>query len=85
MVTKISLNFADLRDNTSSESHFEPMAVMEHTGNMTRDGDGQGHYICDVKFKETKTWYRTNDNNNPVPISSQSVTKNAVVILYKRK
>ena len=54
-------------------------------GNMTSDGDGQGHYICDVKSHKSKTWFRTNDNENPVPIPLHNVTKNAVVILYKRK
>jgi hypothetical protein len=50
---------------------------------MTTDGDAQGHYICDVKWKESETWFRTNDNMIPIPILSQNVTKNAVVILYK--
>ena len=54
-------------------------------GNMTSDGDGQGHYICDVKYNKSKTWFRTNDNKNTIPISLHNVTKNAVVILYKRK
>ena len=58
---------------------------MRDEGTMTRDGDGQGHYICDVKCGETKTWFRTDDNTSPVQISPHSVTKNAVVILYKRK
>ena len=53
-------------------------------GNMTSDGDGQGHYICDVKSHKSKTWFRTNDNENPVPIALHNVTKNAVIILYKR-
>ena len=78
-------NCVDLRDKSSSEAQFEPLAVIDHKGTMTSDGDGQGHYICDVKSKETNTWFRTNDNMKPVPISSHSVTKNAVVVLYKRK
>ena len=52
---------------------------------MTSDGDGQGHYICDVKCSQTKFWFRTNDNMDPFPINHESVTENAVVILYKRK
>ena len=30
----------------------------------TRDGDGQGRYICDVKWKDSEYvgWFRTNDN-----------------------
>ena len=73
------------RDKTKSEACFEPLAVIEHRGSMTRDGEGQGHYICDIKSSISKTWYRTNDNNDPIPISKGSVTKNGVVILYKQK
>ena len=47
--------------------------------------DGQGHYVCDVKCSQSKTWFRTNDNMVPIPINLHSVTKKAVVILYKRK
>ena len=75
----------DSRDKSLSEGQFEAIAVIEHEGTMTGDGDGQGHYICDVKCSKSETWFRTNDNTSPVQISSRSVTKNAVVILYKRK
>ena len=69
------------------EAHFEALAVIEHSDTMTNDGDGQGHYICDVKCSQSKAWFRTNDNMVPVPvpINLDSVTKYAVVILYKRK
>ena len=59
--------------------------MIEHRGSMTRDGEGQGHYICDVKSNISKTWHRTNDNNDPISISRGCVTKNGVVILYKQK
>ena len=51
---------------------------------MTRDGEGQGHYICDVKQGSTQTWYKTNDNESPIPVSINNVTKCAIVILYKQ-
>ena len=73
------------RDKTKSEAWFEPLAVIEHRGSMTRDGEGQGHYICDVKSNISKTWHRTNDNNDPISISRGCVTKNGVVVLYKQK
>ena len=38
-------DFVILRAKSSSEAHFEPMAVIEHEGTMTSDGDGHGHYI----------------------------------------
>ena len=51
---------------------------------MTEKGEGQGHYICDIKNKEDQLWYRTNDNHNPVPISINNVTKHPVVVLFKK-
>ena len=74
-----------LRDRSRSEGEFEVLAVIEHEGNMTEDGDGQGHYICDVKCKQSNSWFKTNDNANPLPIYLQNVTKYGVVILYKKK
>ena len=73
------------RDRSRSGASFEALAVIEHSGDMTSDGDGQGHYICDIKSSTSKTWFRTNDNKVPVPISIDSVTKNGIVILYKKK
>ena len=51
---------------------------------MTADGDAQGHYICDVKLRDSDKWFRTNDNKSPVPILKENVTKNGVVILFQR-
>ena len=63
---------------------YEPIAVIQHQGSMTSDGEGEGHYICDVKWKDCKSWFRTNDNCIPISIMSENVTKNAVVIIYRR-
>ena len=51
---------------------------------MTGDGEGQGHYICDVKLRNSSTWFKTNDNCIPVQILPQDVTKSGVVILLRR-
>ena len=75
----------NFRDKSRSVANFEALAVIEHQGNITRDGEGQGHYLCDIKSSKTNTWFRTNDNNVPLPISTDNVTKNGVVILYKKK
>ena len=79
------ITFFFIRDQSRTEAEFEALAVIEHAGNMTSDGDGQGHYICDIKCSQSKAWFRTNDNLDPVPINLHSVTKRAVVVLYKRK
>ena len=63
---------------------YEPIAVIQHQGSMTSDGEGEGHYICDVKWKDYKSWFRTNDNCIPISIMPENVTKNAVVIINRR-
>ena len=52
---------------------------------MTSDGEGVGHYICDVKSKDKDMWFQTNDNQIPVSISANEVTQSPVVVLYKKK
>ena len=73
-----------LRDERGLDANYEAIAVIEHQGSMTRDQEGQGHFICDVKHTGSDIWYRTNDNHNPTPVSCNNVTKKAIVILYKR-
>ena len=66
------------------EGAYEAIAVIQHEGDIAKDGETQGHYICDIKWKCSSTWYRTNDNLIPMSISVQDVTKKGVIILYKR-
>ena len=66
------------------ESTFEAVALIEHQGQMTSDGEGQGHYICDIKTKDDY-WLRTNYNKLPVPVSQNNVSKKSAVVLYKKK
>ena len=72
------------RDDVGCMGIFEAIAIIDHQGQMTRDGEGQGHYRCDVKQNGTQDWYQTNDNNEPVPILIDNVTKKAVVVLYSK-
>ena len=58
--------------------------MVEHQGRISEDGETQGHYICDLEDKETSAWFRTNDNQMSIPISLTEVTKNPVVILYRK-
>ena len=67
------------------EAIFETLAVIEHSGTMTKDGEGQGHYICDVKCSSTREWFRTNDNREAERIDYEEVTKKATVVLYKKR
>ena len=82
-----SMNFYKVkyfRDKSGEVARFEPIALVEHQGYMSDEGQTQGHYICDLKDIESKTWFRSNDNQNPIPISLTNVTKKPVVVLYKK-
>ena len=50
---------------------------------MTTDGEGQGHYRCDVKTKHGQ-WYKTNDNELPVAVTKRNLSKKCVVVLYSK-
>ena len=50
---------------------------------MTNDGEGQGHYTCDVKTNNGQ-WYRTNDNEVPVQITKRKLSKKCAVVLYSK-
>jgi uncharacterized UBP type Zn finger protein len=63
---------------------YETIAIIEYEGSIRSAGESQGHYICDVKDKSSKLWFKTNDNSNPIPIRIEDVSKLAYVILYKR-
>ena len=78
------INISLFRDRSGNYSTFEPIALVEHQGQLSQDGETQGHYICDLEDKETLQWFRTNDNQIPIPIELEIVTKNPVVILYKK-
>ena len=63
---------------------YEAIAVVIFTGRVDSFGQSHGHYTCDVKDKETNTWFRTNDSTDPVPIESKDVSKIPYVVLYNR-
>ena len=83
MFTKV-LNNLSCRDSLGTFTAFEPIALVEHQGQMTQDGETQGHYICDLEDIESLTWFRTNDNQPPMAISLDCVTKTPVVVLYRK-
>ena len=60
------------------------MSVVEYQGQLSRAGESQGHYICDVKDKKSKIWFRTNDDCDPIQLSMSEVSKKSYVVLYKR-
>ena len=76
--------FTSFRDNSREYTQFEPIALVEHQGHISEDGETQGHYICDLEDMETSAWFRTNDNQQSIPIRLADVTHNPVVILYRK-
>ena len=71
------------RDNLGIRSTFKSIAVISHHGQMTTDGEGQGHYTCDVRTKDGQ-WYKTNDNEVPVKITKRKLSKKCAVVLYSK-
>ena len=72
------------RDSLGNASQYEVVSVIEYRGTLTSSGHSVGHYICDLKEKSSRIWFRTNDNDDPLPIDQEEVTNSAYVILYKR-
>lgn len=64
---------------------YESVAVLEYDGRLRKTGESGGHYTCDVKESVSKMWFRTNDEQEPMPINVSDVSKNAFVVLLKQK
>ena len=75
--------YTNFRDQDGSGSIYEPVAVISHHGQMTIDGEGQGHYTCYVKSIDGH-WYKTNDNTVPIPISKRKLSKDCAIVLYSK-
>ena len=72
------------RDESGSQTWYEPISVIDYHGRLATSGESQGHYTCDVKVFEKNVWYRTNDSAAPVQIHNSDVSKHGYVVLYKR-
>ena len=72
------------RDLNGLYTCYEAIAVIEYQGNLSRNQESQGHYICDIKEANSRVWYRTNDGCQPIPLKETEVSQNAYVVLYKR-
>ena len=73
------------KDSKNAASFYEAISVVEFNGTLQSSGESQGHYICDIMDKSSKSWYRTNNNSRPFQIRLQDVSKYGYVVLYKRK
>ena len=85
LLNNLFYNFFIFRDKNGNQSVFQPIAVIEHLGKISKSGSSYGHYICDVKQHLTNQWYRTNDSTDPVQLGSADVSNCGYIILYSRK
>ena len=70
-------------DSQGNEGTFNCISIVEHTGVLYQDGGSSGHYTADVFNNFTKSWWRTSDNEHPVPLSIADVTKKGFIFLLK--
>ena len=73
------------RDKAGLHVLYEPIAVLEYDGRLRKSGESGGHYTCDIKENTSNVWFRTNDDQEPVQIEVSEVSKNAYVVLFKKK
>ena len=76
--------FFHWRDYNGQDHFYEAIAVIDYKGKFFEDGKSGGHYTCDVREKNNRFWYKTNDNNYPMKIQSAEVSKQGYVILFER-
>ena len=84
ILNNLSFQYINFRDTFGTMTTYEAIAAIEFDGALRLDGQSHGHYKCDVKDKESKSWFRTNDNRTPVSIDTENVTRLPYVVLYKR-
>ena len=68
------------RDALGTQAWYQALSVIEYRGRVNLTGDSEGHYLCDVKNKETNLWFRTNDDSLPIPVNINDVSQNGYVV-----
>ena len=72
------------RDSEGNQQFYEPIALIEYTGNMENFGEFRGHYKCYIRHFSSKDWYLTNDSDDPVMINTTDVSRYGYVVLFHR-
>ena len=75
---------AILRDAGGFQSIYEAVSIIEYKGILSSTGESRGHYICDVKDFNSKLWFRTDDECDPIQVHISAVSKLGYVVLFKR-
>ena len=73
----------NLIDKDEKVGKFLPITIIHHSGSVIEE-TVRGHYRADVKNKETETWFRTSDNDQPKKLNSNGLTKVGYIFLYKK-
>ena len=80
----MKLNTSYFRDIGGNQHFHEAIAVIEYSGQISRSGASVGHFTCDVKPYQSRTWYRTNDSKNPIRLDTSDVSRCRYVVLFHR-
>ena len=73
----------NLIDKDGKVGKFLPISIIHHSGSVIEE-TVRGHYRADVKNKETETWFRTSDNDQPKKLNSNELSKVGYIFLYKK-
>ena len=73
------------RDTSGHLDLYECISVIEFDGRLSVNGQSGGHYTCDIKDRMSNMWFKTNDEQDPLSIQVDDVSKYAYVVLFKRK
>ena len=71
-----------ITDSRGLSAVFSPIAVIHHTGIVTKGNDTRGHYMADVRNAVTNEWFRTSDDQVPIQIHSPS--DKCYITIYKK-
>ena len=72
-----------LIDANGKSANFSPLSIIYHIGDVVGNTT-QGHFMADVRNKNTNSWFRTSDNDPPKPITENGLTKMGYIFLYKK-
>ena len=73
----------NLIDKDKKVGKFLPLAIIHHSGSVIEQTT-RGHYQADVRNKETGSWFRTSDNDQPKKLNASGLTRKGYIFLYKK-
>ena len=74
----------NILDSIGQTAQYQPIAIIHHIGDAIGDTT-RGHFLADVKNKDTHKWFRTSDSDPPQDLTQSGLTKNGYIFLYKKK